>query len=82
MLMQEGESILDASMSWKSEKQFGDVETFSYTAPRDSGQGDSPTWYCRVSEHRKDDITFDELWKNLGRNKIVNEQKYAPSISC
>lgn len=69
-LIRDGESILDASMSWKRGKTFGDVETFFCTTVEDSRR-----WYCRVSQHREEDISFEQFWEKLGRNKILNEQR-------
>lgn len=72
-LIKDGQSVLDASMLWKKGKTFGEVETFSYRARE--GQ-EFVTWHCRVSEHRKEDITFEQLWGKLGKNKVVNEQRW------
>lgn len=72
VLIRDGQSVLEASITWKKGKTFGDVKTFSYRVRE--GQR-SVTWHCRVSEHRREDLTFEELWEKLGKNKIVNEQR-------
>ena len=60
-------------MSWKQGKtyQHNKVKTFS----RSKGPKDGAGWYCRVSEHTKEDATFDEFWSKLGENKAENEMQ-------
>ncbi|KAF9466838.1 hypothetical protein BDZ94DRAFT_1157256 [Collybia nuda] len=79
-LIEEAELLLEASKTWKVGETFGKVETFSSAGSRDSGRSNSPKWYCRVSEHQRDDITFGTLWRYLGGNKVPNEQRFIPEI--
>ncbi len=48
------------------------MKTFS----RPKGSKDGAGWHLRVSEHTKEDATFDEFWSKLGLNKAENEMQY------
>ncbi|KAG6840226.1 hypothetical protein C0991_008055 [Blastosporella zonata] len=71
-LIRDGHALLEASMEWMGGRPFADADTFSY---RLNTQKSSPTWFCRVTQLRKEDISFDELWRKLAVNKLENEKK-------
>ncbi|OSD08592.1 hypothetical protein PYCCODRAFT_36469 [Trametes coccinea BRFM310] len=73
-----GKQLLESTPSWKQGKayQHGKVKTFS----RAKGPKDGAGWFGRVSEHTKEDATFDEFWSKLGENKAENEMQYIPEI--
>ncbi|KAJ8473311.1 hypothetical protein ONZ51_g7949 [Trametes cubensis] len=77
-IIKAGKQILESTMSWKQGKtyQHNKVKTFS----RSKGPKDGAGWYCRVSEHTKEDATFDEFWSKLGENKAENEMQFIPEI--
>lgn len=60
-------------MAWKQGKAYqkNTVKTFH----RSKGPKDGAGWYSRVSEHTKEDSTFDEFWSKLGVNKAENEKE-------
>ncbi|KAH9901552.1 hypothetical protein C8Q73DRAFT_249431 [Cubamyces lactineus] len=77
-IIKAGKQILESTMSWKQGKayQHNKVKTFS----RSKGPRDGAGWYCRVSEHTKEDATFEEFWSKLGENKAENEMQFIPEI--
>ncbi|CDO73542.1 hypothetical protein BN946_scf185014.g12 [Trametes cinnabarina] len=77
-IIKAGKQLLESTTSWKQGKayQHGKVKTFS----RAKGPKDGAGWYARVSEHSKDDATFEEFWSKLGENKAENEMQYIPEI--
>ena len=69
-----GKEILAASGSWKQGKTYQKiVKTYTYS-PSPKG-GDGTKWACRVSEHTREDGTFDDFWSGLGTNKAENEMQ-------
>ena len=66
--------MLDTTTTWKQGKSYqkNAVKTFH----RSKGPKDGAAWYCRVSEHTKEDATFDEFWSKLGQDKAENEMQY------
>lgn len=68
--MEDGEAVLESSLKWKQGKIYRNVKTFS----RPKGGSDVP-WFCRVSEHKKEEVSFDEMWEKLGTNKALNERE-------
>lgn len=73
MLLEVGRAVLKNSDNWKQGKSFinGTVRTYS----RMKAPSDVAGWHCRVSEHTKEEATFDEFWRKLGENKAENEKK-------
>lgn len=69
-----GRELLDSTVAWKKGKTFakGKVLTLS----RFKGPADGAPWHCRVSEHTKEDATFDEFWGILGVNKAEKEKEW------
>ena len=65
---------MDETASWKQGKSYHHhlVKTFH----RKKGPKDGTAWYARVSEHDKEDATFEEFWNKLGLNKAENEMQY------
>ena len=69
-----GKEILAASSSWKQGKTYQKVvKTCTYSPSPKSGDGTK--WACRVSEHTREDGTFDDFWSGLGTNKAENEMQ-------
>jgi hypothetical protein len=72
-LVAAGRALLDSTLSWKKGKRFhGSVQTLSTGKLTPDGL----PWHCRVSEHGQDDVSFDEMWNHLGKNKAQNEKEY------
>ncbi|KAG1756436.1 uncharacterized protein EDB91DRAFT_1092688 [Suillus paluster] len=73
-----GRDVLESTKTWKVGKTFakGTVRTLS----RAKGPGDGAPWHCRVSEHTKEDATFDEFWSKIGTNKPENEKEFISAI--
>ncbi|KAF9053023.1 hypothetical protein BJ165DRAFT_1523761 [Panaeolus papilionaceus] len=77
VVISEGTKLIESTASWKTGKTFfGNVKTCS----RPKGPGDGAGWYCRISEHTKDEITFDQLWDKLSNNKAENELQFIHEI--
>ena len=73
--------MLDTTANWKQGKAYhkNTVKTFY----RSKGPKDGAAWHCRVSEHSKEDATFEEFWNKLGENKAENEMQCVLSgLSC
>lgn len=70
-----GKEILAASDNWKQGKTYQKVvRTCTYSpSPKDRNGGTK--WTCRVSEHTREDGTFDDFWGGLGTNKAENEMQ-------
>ena len=64
---------MDDTANWKEGKSYHKhtVKTFH----RKKGPKDGTGWYARVSEHDKDDATFEEFWSKLGEDKANNEMQ-------
>ncbi|KAI9571488.1 hypothetical protein HD554DRAFT_196499 [Boletus coccyginus] len=73
-----GKALLDSTAAWKKGKTFAKGKVLTLSRPK--GPGDGAPWHCRVSEHTKEDATFDEFWGKLGMNKAVNEKEFIGSI--
>ncbi|KAH7906372.1 hypothetical protein BJ138DRAFT_1138003 [Hygrophoropsis aurantiaca] len=73
-----GKEVLESTASWKKGKLFakGSVQTLS----RAKAPGDGAPWHARVSEHTKEDATFDEFWSKLGSSKAENEKEFIAAI--
>ena len=70
-----GKEILAASGGWKPGKTYQKVvKTCTYSPSPKSGDGGTK-WACRVSEHSREDGTFDDFWGRLGTNKAENEMQ-------
>ncbi|KAI8989689.1 hypothetical protein BD414DRAFT_313929 [Trametes punicea] len=77
-IIEAGKQLLESTKSWKQGKTYqrNKVKTFH----RAKGPRDGTAWYCRVSEHTKEDATFEEFWSKLGENKAENEMQFIPEI--
>ena len=64
---------MDDTTNWTEGKSYHKhtVKTFH----RKKGPKDGTGWYARVSEHDKDDATFEEFWNKLGEDKANNEMQ-------
>ncbi|KAG5649742.1 hypothetical protein H0H81_002211 [Sphagnurus paluster] len=69
--------LIASTHSWKQGKTYyKNVKTSHHPATTPGGA----PWHCRVSEHTKDEATFDELWDRLGKDKALNEKEFIPEI--
>lgn len=68
-----GKEILAASVNWKPGKTFQKVVKTSVYSPSPKGGNGGSKWVCRVSEHLREEGSFDEFWSSLGTNKAENE---------
>ena len=75
-----GKALLDSTVTWKKGKAYAKDKVL--TLSRRKEPADGAPWHCRVSEHTKEDATFDEFWSKLGVNKAENEKEYDPHIVC
>ncbi|KJA14821.1 hypothetical protein HYPSUDRAFT_149884 [Hypholoma sublateritium FD-334 SS-4] len=76
-IIQQGTALIEATASWKAGKtHFGVVHTSS----RGKLTGDGAPWYCRTSEHKPSEITFDQLWDKLSHDKAENELQFIHEI--
>ncbi|KAF9532228.1 hypothetical protein CPB83DRAFT_665682 [Crepidotus variabilis] len=78
VLVGSGTSLINSSASWTAGRTYHDGRV--KTCQRPKGPGDGAPWYCRHSEHMKEEITFNELWTKLSVNKAVNEKNYIHEI--
>lgn len=69
-IIQQGTALLEATASWKAGKTYFGVV---HTSSRGKLPGDGASWYCRTSEHKPSEITFDQLWDKLSHDKAENE---------
>lgn len=67
-----GKEILVASDNWKQGKTLKKCIKTSTYSPNPKG---GTKWACRVSEHTREEGTFDEFWNGLGVNKAENEMQ-------
>lgn len=65
--------LAEASQSWKHTKVFEKGLVRGYAHDRD--EDDEEPWFCRVSEHTTEEISFDEFWFGLGTKKPEHEKK-------
>ncbi|KAF9642868.1 hypothetical protein BDM02DRAFT_3124087 [Thelephora ganbajun] len=76
-----GKEILAASDNWKPGKTFQKViKTSTYSCPSPKGKSGGTKWACRVSEHTREEGTFDEFWSGVGTNKAENEIQFIPDL--
>ena len=64
--------ILATSVNWKQGKTIKSIKTSTYS-PGSKGGNVGMKWACRVSEHTREEGTFDEFWSGLGIHKAENE---------
>ncbi|TBU65556.1 hypothetical protein BD310DRAFT_836448 [Dichomitus squalens] len=78
VIIKAGREVLNDTANWKHGKSFhkNTVKTLS----RKKGPKDGAAWHARVSEHDKDEVTFEEFWDKLGKDKANNEMQYIPEI--
>ena len=75
VILAAGKEILAASGNWKQGKTYQKVvQTYTYSPSSKGGNGGA-NWVCRVSEHTREDGTFDDFWSGLGTNKAENEMQ-------
>ena len=72
VIIEEGKKLIESSVTWKAGKTFFNSVQTSYRAKE---PGDGAPWYCRISEHTPKEVTFDQLWEKLSKNKAVNEKE-------
>lgn len=72
VILSASEALIESSTSWKEGKVYHKVvKTYS----RAKGPGDGAPWHCRVSVHKPDEATFDQMWSKLGHDKAKNEME-------
>ncbi|KAF8969642.1 hypothetical protein BDZ97DRAFT_211179 [Flammula alnicola] len=76
-IIAEGKQLIEATTSWKAGKTFFGVV---HTSSRPKLQGDGAPWHCRTSEHKPDELTFDQLWDKLSHDKAENELQFIHEI--
>ncbi|KAE9409455.1 hypothetical protein BT96DRAFT_913046 [Gymnopus androsaceus JB14] len=69
VILSASEALIESSTSWKEGKVYHKV-----------GPGDGAPWHCRVSVHKPDEATFDQMWSKLGHDKAKNEMEFIPEI--
>ncbi|KAJ4487734.1 hypothetical protein J3R30DRAFT_3787308 [Lentinula aciculospora] len=71
------DSIIESCTTWKPGKTYHKVVK-TYT--RAKGPDDGAPWHCRISVHKPDEATFDQMWAKLGKDKATNELQFIPDI--
>ncbi|CAK5264665.1 unnamed protein product [Mycena citricolor] len=72
-----GEALLASTTSWKEGKTYHkQVKTVS----RGKEPGDGAPWHCRISVHKPEEATFEQMWAKLGEDKAINEKEFIPDI--
>ena len=67
--------ILAASANWKQSRSYKKfIKTSTYSPSAKNGNA-AARWACRVSEHTREEGTFDDFWNGLGTNKAENEMQ-------
>lgn len=74
-VMTAADALLESTTSWKEGKTYKQVKTYS----RAKAPEDGAAWHCRVSVHKPEEATFEQLWSKLGQNKAVNEKECVDS---
>ncbi|KAJ6597053.1 hypothetical protein DFH09DRAFT_1357127 [Mycena vulgaris] len=74
--MAAADALFESTYSWKEGKTYKQVKTYSHP----KGPNDGAAWHCRVSIHKPEEATFEQLWSKLGTNKAVNEKEFIPDI--
>ncbi|KAJ7174008.1 hypothetical protein C8R43DRAFT_976879 [Mycena crocata] len=74
--MAAADALLDATSTWKEGKTIKGVRTFSRAKTAEDGAA----WHCRLSIHKPEEASFDQLWSKLGINKAVHEKEFIPDI--
>jgi len=73
-----GTELLDSTAGWKKGRILAKGKVLTLSRPK--GPADGAPWHCRVSEHTREDATFDEFWSKLGANKAENEKEFIGAI--
>lgn len=67
------EAFIEATPSWKVGKTYQKVvKTYS----KAKTTGNSAPWHCRISVHKPDKATFNQMWAKLGKDKAKNEMEW------
>ncbi|EJD05860.1 uncharacterized protein FOMMEDRAFT_139189 [Fomitiporia mediterranea MF3/22] len=77
-LIQAARELAEATTKWKHTKDYAKGVVKGYSAPKQAD--DEEPWFCRVSEHAPEEISFDEFWFALGTNKPEHERKFVHNI--
>ncbi|KAF5389945.1 hypothetical protein D9757_003627 [Collybiopsis confluens] len=71
------DTLIESCTSWKQGKTYHKVvKTYS----QGKNPGDGAPWHCRVSVHKPDEATFEQMWDKLGKDKAKNEMQFIPDI--
>jgi len=83
-ILRTAKSLLQESESWTLNRIISGVET--YKRPVEQSLKSSPwneeSWHCAVSVYRKEDFSFNRLWKKLGKHRLRNQQKFIHKITA
>ncbi|KAF9469343.1 hypothetical protein BDZ94DRAFT_1348605 [Collybia nuda] len=69
-------SLIESTSTWTQGKTYKNVKTYH----RSKTLEDGAPWHCRVSEHTSAEVTFDQLWGKLGKDKAINEKEFIPEV--
>lgn len=59
--MAAADTLFESSKTWKEGKTIKGVKTY-----REKDPDDGAPWHCRVSVHKPEEATFEQLWAKLG----------------
>lgn len=82
VILTASEALIEATPSWKPGKTYHKVVKTYYKA---KAAGDGAPWHCRISVHKPDEVTFDQMWAKLGKDKAKNEMQWvsvSTSATC
>jgi hypothetical protein len=68
-----GRQVLDSLPTWKAAKTYHNGTVRTLHSPKQAGQ--DAAWHARLSEHPASQVTFDDLWDKLGKDKPEHEQQ-------
>ncbi|KAJ7046974.1 hypothetical protein C8F04DRAFT_1062339 [Mycena alexandri] len=74
--MAAADTLFESSKTWKEGKTIKGVKTY-----REKDPDDGAPWHCRVSVHKPEEATFEQLWAKLGKDKALNEKEFIPDIN-
>lgn len=69
-----GRELIESTDSWQLKKTINNVKVVHKPATSTDG-----SWFCRISEHSPEEVTYDQLWDKMARNKAQNEKEYVNS---
>ncbi|KAF7778530.1 hypothetical protein Agabi119p4_2875 [Agaricus bisporus var. burnettii] len=70
-----GRELIESTDSWQLKKTINNVKVVHKPATSTDG-----SWFCRISEHSPEEVTYDQLWDKMARNKAQNEKDFIPEL--